>query len=232
MKIVIAGATRGLGRALVQWYATHGHTVAGCGRTLAKVESLSTAHPAPHLFSRVDVRQAAQVDEWAAVVLRAFGPPDLLITCAAAMNQAAPLWKVPAQEFDGIVATNVAGVANLVRAFVPAMVAANHGVIVNFSSGWGQTVAPNVAPYCATKWAIEGMTKALAEEIPAGMTAIPLSPGVIDTELLRIAWPSGASGNPKPAEWAESAAPFILALGRKENGVSVRIPKIPFSPLP
>ena len=69
---------------------------------------------------------------------------------------------------------NVGGVANVIRHFVPPMVSAGRGVIVNLSSGWGRSVAANVAPYCCTKWAIEGLTRALAEELPQGLAAIPL----------------------------------------------------------
>ena len=61
---------------------------------------------------------------------------------------------------------NVKGVANVIRAFVPAMVAKKRGVIVNLSSGWGRSTAAEVAPYCATKYAIEGLTLSLAQELP------------------------------------------------------------------
>jgi NAD(P)-dependent dehydrogenase (short-subunit alcohol dehydrogenase family) len=84
-------------------------------------------------------------------------------------------------------------------------------------------VAPEVAPYCATKWAIEGLTKALAEELPAGMAAVPLNPGVIDTDMLRACWAEGATNHPKAEAWAEVAAPFILKLGAKDNGRSLSV---------
>jgi len=114
-------------------------------------------------------------------------------------------------------------VANVIRHSVPAMVAKKNGVIVNLSSGWGRGVARDVAPYCATKWAIEGLTKALAEELPEGMAAVPLNPGVIDTDMLRACWADGAAGFPKATAWAEVAAPFILGLGPKDNGKSLSV---------
>jgi NAD(P)-dependent dehydrogenase (short-subunit alcohol dehydrogenase family) len=84
-------------------------------------------------------------------------------------------------------------------------------------------VSPEVAPYCASKWAIEGLTKALAEELPPGMAAVPLNPGVIDTDMLRQCWAEGASGFAKADAWAKKAAPFILKLGPKDNGRSVTV---------
>ena len=111
----------------------------------------------------------------------------------------------------------------MIRHFVPAMVAKKKGVIVNFSSGWGRSVAPEVASYCMSKWAIEGLTKALAEELPKGMAAVPLNPGVIDTDMLRGCWAEGAGNYPKAEAWAKMAAPFILKLGAKDNGRSVSV---------
>ena len=113
---------------------------------------------------------------------------------------------------------NLRGVANVIRHFVPAMVARKKGVIVNLSSGWGRSTAPEVAPYCASKFAIEGLTQALAQELPAGMAAVALNPGVIDTDMLRSCWADGAASYPKAEAWAKTAAPFILQLGPKDNG--------------
>jgi NAD(P)-dependent dehydrogenase (short-subunit alcohol dehydrogenase family) len=216
--IVVTGATRGLGRALVAAFAAGGHTVAGCGRGDGQVRALRTDFPAPHGFARVDVTDAAGVAAWAAEVLATHGTPDLLINNAALMNTPAPLWQVPPDEFAAVVDVNVKGVFNVIRAFVPAMVARGRGVIVNLSSGWGRSTAPEVAPYCATKYAVEGLTMALAQELPNGMAAVPLNPGIIDTEMLRQAWADGASRYQKPDAWAAKAAPFLLGIGAKENG--------------
>ena len=56
------------------------------------------------------------------------------------------------------------------------------------------------------------------------MAAVPLSPGVIDTDMLRQAWGEGAAEHIKPEAWAEVAGPFILELGAKDNGQSLRVP--------
>jgi NAD(P)-dependent dehydrogenase (short-subunit alcohol dehydrogenase family) len=216
--IVITGATRGLGRALVAAFSVGGHTVIGCGRSDGHVRALRTEFPAPNSFEKVDVADSAAVDAWAMEVLPRYGPPDLLINNAALMNTPAPLWEVPGDEFSSLIDVNVKGVFNVVRAFVPEMVKRRAGVIVNLSSGWGRSTAPEVAPYCATKYAIEGMTLSLAQELPAGMAAVPLNPGIIDTDMLRQAWADGAARYPKAADWAKKAAPFLLALSAKDNG--------------
>ncbi len=224
MFIVITGVTKGLGRALAEWYIANGHTVAGCGRS-SDILDLRFTHPAPHDFSVVDVTDETKVSIWAAKLCGPDVAPDVLICNAAVMNTPAPLWKVPAQEFNRLIDTNVKGVATVIRHFVPQMIARGSGTIVTLSSGWGRSTSPDVAPYCASKFAIEGLTQALAQELPAGMAAVPLNPGVIDTDMLRQAWAEDAATYVKPAEWAKIAAPFILQLGAKDNGRSVTVPR-------
>jgi NAD(P)-dependent dehydrogenase (short-subunit alcohol dehydrogenase family) len=153
-------------------------------------------------------------------VLEAIGPPDLLINNAAVINRPQRLWTISAAEFDNVIDVNVKGVANVLRHFVPAMVARRRGVIVNLSSGWGRSTAPEVAPYCASKFAIEGLTKALAQELPSGMAAIPLNPGVIDTAMLRVVWSEEAGNYISPQEWSRVAIDYVLRLGPADNGQS------------
>lgn len=224
MIILIAGVTRGLGRALAEWYIRNGHTVVGCGRNGKEIFDLRFTYLEPHGFEAIDVAEATRVDIWAERILGNPGVPDLILNCAALMNKPAPLWKVSAQEFGKLIDVNLKGTANIVRAFLPAMIEAKRGVIVNFSSGWGRSVAADVAPYCASKWGIEGLTKALADELPAPLAAIPLNPGIIATDMLRQCWPEEAARFPAPEEWAEVAAPYLLSLGREENGRSVCVP--------
>jgi NAD(P)-dependent dehydrogenase (short-subunit alcohol dehydrogenase family) len=223
MKIVITGVTRGLGRALVEEFIRAGHTVAGCGRSGDAIFDLRMTHLEPHDFSIVDVAQDSKVAIWAAKILEHDSAPDLLINNAAIMNRLSPLWEQDDREFTKLVDVNIRGVQNVIRHFVPAMVAQKKGVIVNFSSGWGRSVSPEVAPYCMSKWAIEGLTKALAEELPKGMAAVALNPGVIDTDMLRSCWADGASAYPKAGEWAKTAASAILAFGPADNGLSASI---------
>jgi NAD(P)-dependent dehydrogenase (short-subunit alcohol dehydrogenase family) len=222
--IVLTGATRGLGLALAEKFIELGHTVLGCARSREGAENLRRRFRAPHEFSAVDVAYESQVEPWAARLLSSHGAPDLLINNAGVINQNAPLWQVPGEEFDRVIDVNVKGVANVIRHFVPAMVARKSGVIVNFSSGWGRSVAADVAPYCASKWAIEGLTLALAEELPRPMAAVPLDPGVIDTDMLRSCFGGAANRYPPPSKWVLRAAPFILALNSRDNGKPASIP--------
>jgi NAD(P)-dependent dehydrogenase (short-subunit alcohol dehydrogenase family) len=222
-RIVLTGATRGLGRAMTRGFAARGHTVLGCGRNASHLTELRGEYGEPHHFAVVDVQDESAVRVWAEEMLARFGPPDLLINNAAVINAPRSLWEVPSSEFKNLIEINILGVFHVLQAFLPAMVARKQGVIVNFSSGWGRSTSPEVAPYCASKYAIEGLTLALAQELPRGMAAIPLNPGIIDTDMLRSAWAEGAASYPTPEDWAQRAVPFLLSLDAKHNGRSLSV---------
>jgi NAD(P)-dependent dehydrogenase (short-subunit alcohol dehydrogenase family) len=221
---VITGCTRGLGLAMARGFAACGWVVAGCGTNRQAVAALSAELGDPHRFMPCDVAVAGEVATLAAAVLGTLGPPDLLINNAAVINRTAPLWEMTPDEFGRVIDVNIKGIHHICRAFLPAMIAAGRGVIVNFSSGWGRSTAPEVAPYCATKWAVEGLTRALAQELPRGLAAVPLNPGIIDTDMLRSCWNDQAGSFPRPEEWAGIAIPFLAKLGPRDNGRPLTVP--------
>jgi len=222
--ILITGVSRGCGRSLAAEFIRLGHVVIGCGRSEKEIGELHKQFPAPNDFSVVNVADDLKVAAWAKVVLANHDAPDLLLNNAALINRNAPLWKVPAQEFSDVIDVNIKGPANVIRHFVPAMVQRGSGVIVNFSSGWGRSTDAEVAPYCATKWAMEGLTQSLAQELPAGMVAVPLNPGIINTDMLRSCFGGNASSHPSPDDWAKVAAPFILKINSADNGRQMSVP--------
>lgn len=222
--LLITGVTRGLGRAMTKEFILLGHTVLGCGRSPGEIAELKNEFGPPHVFTVVDVAVNEQVKSWAERVLQSHGAPDVLLNNAALINRNAKLWEVPASEFSDVIDVNIKGVTNVIRHFVPAMVKRRSGVIVNFSSGWGRSTDAEVAPYCATKWAVEGLTQSLAQELPPGMAAISLNPGIINTDMLRNCFGVSASSYPTPQEWAKGAMPFLLKLGPAENGKPLTAP--------
>jgi NAD(P)-dependent dehydrogenase (short-subunit alcohol dehydrogenase family) len=224
-RILITGAGRGLGFAMTEKFVALGHTVLGCSRQLAHVAALTKRFTKPHRFDTLDVADDDAVSRWAKAVLAAGGPPDLLLNNAAVVNQNAPLWQVPPAEFSRVIDVNVKGIYHVLRHFLPAMIERGTGVIVNFSSGWGRSTSPEVAPYCATKYAVEGLTLALAQELPAGMCAVPLNPGIINTHMLQSCFGDNASSYPTPEKWAQQAVPFLLDLTAKDNGKSLTVPQ-------
>ena len=115
--VLITGATRGIGRALVDRWIGMGHTVFGCGRSGAEINAMRSNYSDPHRFVAVDVASGEEVMKWADELLRNCGTPDLLVNNAGIINQNAPLWKVPEEEFSLLMRINVGGMANAIRFF-------------------------------------------------------------------------------------------------------------------
>lgn len=209
---------------MVGEFARLGHTVAGCARRSGRIDSLTKEFPPPHMFSEVNVVSDEQAKNFCEVTFQMTGAPDLLINNAAIINPCAPLWEIPAEDFDRLIDINIGGTANMIRHCVPAMAKAGKGIIVNLSSGWGRSVSPGVAPYCASKWAIEGLTKALAQELPDCLATVALNPGIIDTDMLRSCFGGESAHHRGPVNWAETAVPYILSLTTRDNGATLTAP--------
>lgn len=224
MKIVITGVSRGLGRVLVEGMTAEGHQVAGCARSSAAVESLQEQFGPPHHFAVVDVSDVDAVQRWAEATLAAMGAPDLLINNAALINQSAPLWEVPIEEFSRLIDVNIKGMYYVIKAFLPSMIEAERGIVVNLSSAWGRTPSSDVAPYCASKWAVEGLTQSLAMDLPTGLAAVPVNPGIINTDMLQTCFGEGAGNFPDAKAWSRQAVPFLLGLSAKDNGRPLTVP--------
>lgn len=219
-KIVITGCSRGLGKAMTRGFQELGHEVFGCSRS---AETIAEFDDSEH-FLPCDVSDNQSVETFAASVLKSGKAPDILINNAALINENAPLWEVPEEEFARLMDVNINGVANMIRHFVPAMIDAGSGVIVNFSSYWGRSTSSDVTPYCASKWAIEGLTSGLAQDLPPGLAAVALNPGVIHTDMLQSCFGAGAASYLSPDQWAEAAVPFIDGFDASNNGDSVTVP--------
>jgi len=224
--VVITGVTRGLGLAMAEKFVALGHTVLGCGRNREIIEQLRQRFPKRHDFDVVDVTDDAQVQTWMGRLHKKCGAPDLVLNNAGVINQNAPLWKVSAEEFSSVIDVNIKGTANVIRHFLPNMIKKHHGLIVNFSSGWGRSAEKDVAPYVATKWAIEGMTQSLSMELPPGLGAVALNPGVINTDMLQACFGESAAHYPSATRWAERAVPFILKLDENDNGQALSVPEM------
>ncbi|MCD9560882.1 hypothetical protein HAX54_019703 [Datura stramonium] len=229
--VLITGVSRGLGKALALELAKRGHCIIGCGRSQDKLNALQaelasatySASENKHLLMNVDVSLNSSVEEFARAVMEKKSVPDIIVNSAGAINRNNKLWEVPAEEFDSVIDTNLKGTANVLRHFIPLMLEKKQGVIINMSSAWGRSGAAQVAPYCASKWAVEGLTRSVAKELPPGMAAVALNPGVIYTDMLQSCFGNSASLYQTPESWAPVAANMILNLTIADNGASLSV---------
>ena len=200
----MTGASKGIGRALVA--ALEG---AGCD-----VTAVSRTSEPP-----CDVTDPAHVD----ALYRRTGPVDLLVNNAALIHEPAPLWEVPLEEWRRLLETNVVGMVSVLRRYLPSMNERGRGVVVNLSSTWGRSTAPRQAPYCATKFAVEGLSGALASEVAPGVVVVAVNPGVVATDMLATAFGGNASAGTPPEECARSFLRMLRGLDGTWNGRSVDV---------
>ncbi|XP_027332007.1 NADPH-dependent pterin aldehyde reductase [Abrus precatorius] len=224
-KVLITGVGKGLGRALALELASRGHAIIGCSRSQDNLNSLqSQLSSSNHLFLNADVKSNDSIQEMARHVMEEKAVPDIIVNNAGTINKNNKIWEVGAEEFEEVMDTNVKGTANVLRHFIPLMIAnKQQGIIVNMSSGWGRSGAALVAPYCASKWAIEGLSRSVAKEVPEGMAVVALNPGVINTDMLASCFGSSASLYQTPQAWALKAATIILNLTPADNGASLTV---------
>ena len=191
--VLVTGAGRGLGRALVRRLVAHGALVSGCSRSRADLDALAgefTDAQTPPLLLPADVTDAGSVARWVEAGMERFGRIDGLINNASILDERQPLRDVDLEEWRAVIDVNLTGTFIACRAVLPAMRAAGGGSIVNVSSGVGDRPRDRWGAYAVSKWALEGFSWNLAlEERDAGVRVNVVDPGAMRTEMRRSAYP-------------------------------------------
>ena len=203
---------------MVLEFASRGWKVGGGARNHKDLEVLKNELNGDHFIDFLDVTDPGGVQSFANRVEKVLGIPNLLVNNAGLINRNAVLTEISPEEFSSVLEVNLGGIHNMIRSFVPKMIKKGHGIIANFSSYWGQSTAPDVAPYCASKWGVEGLTRSLAQELPKGLAAIAFNPGVINTDMLQSTFGSQANAYPTPQQWASEAVTRLIHLSTEDNG--------------
>lgn len=216
--IFITGVTKGIGNAMARKFSEMGYFVSGTGRSRERLRSLENSCTGNSCFMECDIKNISDVNEKLSKIKDIAGTPEIVINNAGIINKNNHLWNVDPHEFESVIQTNITGSFYVIKFFTPLMIEKGKGIIVNMSSGWGRSVSPQVAPYCASKWAIEGLTGALALELPPGVSAVSLNPGVINTDMLKSCFGPSASSFRTPDDFAEDACSLILSITPEDNG--------------
>ena len=186
---VVTGASKGLGKQIAEALAEAGATVALVARNgelLEGVQAEITGRGGKAYAFVGDVSLEADVAAVAGEVRRQAGVPDILINNAG-INIRKPLHEYTLDEWHRVMFTNVDGPFLCTRAFVPGMIEKKFGRIINMASTMAHVSLPHRAAYSGSKFAVLGMTKALALELaPYNITANAISPGPFPTEITRL----------------------------------------------
>ncbi|MCB1348493.1 MAG: glucose 1-dehydrogenase [Maritimibacter sp.] len=184
-RALITGAGRGIGRAIAEAYAEAGAEVILCARSGGEIEALAEALGAAGHKAEAMVADVTDIAGFAAQV--AARPAVDIFVNNAGTNRPKPLSEVTEDDYDAVLGLNLKAAVFAAQAVSAAMVASGKpGSIINMSSQMGHVGAANRTLYCASKWALEGFTKALAIELgPNGIRVNTICPTFIETPLTR-----------------------------------------------
>ena len=182
---VVTGGGRGIGQAIVTRLAAMEATVILTGRDEARVQQVARdlearGHRAEGIGC--DVTNLASVEALGERLRKSYGRVDILVNNAGIGGPSGLLHELAPEDWDAIFHTNLRGVYYMLRSIVPLMIATGAGHIINISSLAGKNPLPRGAAYSASKWALNGLSYGVAEELRAQNIRVSvICPGSVDT---------------------------------------------------
>ncbi len=178
----ITGCSTGLGRALAEAVLQHGHRAVVTARNPAQIQDIVARYPQTSIGLQLDVASHAHIRLAASAAEKAFGRIDVLVNNAG-YGYLAAVEEGEDQKFRDMFETNFFGLAALIRRVLPGMRASGRGHIINISSVGGLVGNPGAGYYNASKFAVEGLSEALAKEVePLGIRVTVVEPGPFRTD--------------------------------------------------
>jgi NAD(P)-dependent dehydrogenase (short-subunit alcohol dehydrogenase family) len=209
---LVTGATSGFGRTIVDAALAHGDAVVATSRRTDGLDDIADHERV--LVTQLDVTDAAQREAAVAAALERYGRIDVLVNNAG-RTQVGAIEETTDDEMRALFELHFFAPFAMTRLLLPAMRAQGGGAIVQMSSVGGQTTAPGFGAYCATKFALEGLTETLRDEVAGfGIHTIIVEPGAFRTGLFR---PGAAYESAEMPEYDETVGP-TRAYVRGNNG--------------
>ena len=186
--VLITGCSVGIGYETALAFARAGHTVAASMRNPAKAPQLAEVarhEGLPLTVVAMDVDSDTSVIQGVAAAVKAIGPIEVLVNNAG-IERSGTVEELPLAEFRAVMETNYFGVIRCIQAVLPGMRERRTGCIVNVSSVAGDISSTPLSSYAASKYALEGLSEALAQEAKQfGIRVAIVKPGIIDTAMAR-----------------------------------------------
>ena len=183
MTALVTGASGGLGSAIARALAGQGARLAVSGSNVEKLEAFAASLGGDHVALPCNLSDGAAVDALVPAAVAALGKIDILVNNAGVTRDNL-LMRMKDEEFDEVIAVNLTAAFRLMRAAARPMMKARFGRIVSVTSVVGQTGNPGQANYVASKAGLEGMTKAIAQELASrGITANCVAPGFMTSAM-------------------------------------------------
>lgn len=221
----MTGASTGIGRSVAKAFAAEGMKVVLASQNEARLSAAVDelrATGAEVLGVPTDVADEAAVQRLAAATLDAFGAVHVLVNNAGVF---APgyAWEISREDWEWVMGVNLWGPIHAVRAFLPHLLEQDEGHVVNVSSAGGLMPATVHGPYCTTKHAVVGLSKALKADLAlkgANVGVTLVCPGAVATAITTQLENTGPGGVPRPVELApEVAAAWDSILAYTDAGI-------------
>ncbi len=203
---LVTGATSGFGRAITEAAVSAGDVVVAAGRRTEQLDDLVAAYPDQVETVRLDVTDVAAAVATVADVAARYGRIDVLVNNAG-RTQVGALEETTDDELRYLFELHFFGPAALTRAVLPHMRRQGRGAVVQMSSVGGQVTAAGFGAYCATKFALEGLTETLSQEVDFGVRFLIVEPGAFRTSLF----------NPGAAYQSEAMPEYAATVGQTRD---------------
>lgn len=187
-RILITGASSGIGEACARRFAAEGCELVLWARRVERLARLADEPEAAHgrhvHIAGVDVRDRPAVIEAVDALVEAGDVPDVLVNNAGLASGLSPVQDGSFDDWDRMIDTNVKGLLNVTRAVLPHMIRLGRGHVVNIGSTAGRWVYPNGNVYNATKFAVRALTEAInIDVVGTPIRVSSIDPGMVETEF-------------------------------------------------
>ena len=219
LKVVVTGASSGIGRATAIGLARRGHLVFAAARREGALAGLAAATPGVQAVG-LDVTDEDSVRRaWAKIEASTGGAGADVLVNNAGFALTGPLETLAGPDVQRQFATNVFGLLTMTRAALPAMRARGSGRVINVSSLVGRTTFPGMGAYGATKYAVEALSDALRQEVAGfGIKVVIIEPGFVATSLGQAADARAGEARPVPDAYADMMTAGARYLTRQIAG--------------
>jgi len=219
--IIVTGSGRGIGKYIAKRLGKEGANIVVTGRKEADIEKVCNEindDEGRAIFIKGDVTSEKDVREVINKTIQKFGKIDMLVNNAG-VGLRKLLWETRVEEFEEIMDVNVKGVFLYMKNTIPKL---KEGLIINISSGAGKEGIPTLSAYCASKFAVIGLTEAAAGEVGTNIKIVALCPGSVNTGMFKRMFP-GEKADLEPDEVAEKVADICIHSGKYRSGESIEI---------
>lgn len=186
--ILITGATAGIGKATAELFAQNGHTLIITGRRADRLHTLAdelrNKYGIDVLTLNFDIRNNEEVEQSIASLNGSWKNIDVLVNNAGLAVGLNPIQSGVLEDWERMIDTNIKGLLYITRVVAPMMIERGKGHIINIGSIAGRETYPNGNVYCATKYAVDSLSKGMRMDLlPHGIKVSQIAPGAVETEF-------------------------------------------------